>query len=567
MSDPTLIPSPIGQPSGQYSSPIESRNNSNNSHSSSASELIIVDPTSIVPFKAFPPRTQAPSSSSSAHIRPASTIMTKTPSKSTAPGPSGNSTGHSCTSTCRRIATPDEIAKCGYVARPVSFYHDKAVYGTPTPSKVQAMDWMRSRYQSDACKKDCLWYHHPDHCEGYPCRGDILYCSVLDRCFFKERCVKHYAMRSRERCVPYNDGLEPGSNSINVPQIGAGNGVNEPEENGQHRNFQTRPSKRQHFKPLTWWKGKESGNQREPGSPTIAKVLNISEDMLQPSSSPLPLLSASKTHRQPKRQISDNDLLNENKRIRNDTPTSHRAEGSMNQPSSLSLSRSTAHDKNVSLPTPPAINHDQETALLTPSSQVEEQEGDSGRSASEAHEDDVLGPEEGENEEEEEEAEINDEMALMWKRMYAQTKDQLDATTIQALQVQDDLATEREKRVELETGKKKLEKQVLDLKRQLDKVNTETMNDAKNDQSGEMKHHDEKAELRIHELNEALFEALSEIKQFRGRVEKLDKEKKVLLEIRDQGMGMMKDFVEKYQSLMKGYMLESEGVSLKGKMR
>ncbi|WWC96799.1 hypothetical protein V866_003674 [Kwoniella sp. B9012] len=404
MSEPDFLPTPALD--NEHPSPSSSRNNS---QSSSASERIIVDPIALIPVHAVRPSTSA--------IHPP-----QTPVKSSATP----ATVKSATSRIHTIITHIRIR----AHQPAG--ESLAVYGNPTPSKVQAMDWMKSRFQSDARKPSRVWYHHPDYCEGYPCRGDILYCPVLDKCFFKERCVKHYAMRSRERCVPFNDGLQSdsylNSNSTAV-----------------------------------------STNEPEP----------------QSTSTPTPQAGPEILSR--KRQISISDLLNENgnsdgngtKRVRkviSYAESEEEEEEESPEETALSIQYDTPktkdvpmYNKDIPFPTPPSLplnnladplssDHDQrpEQTLLTPSSQ------------------DNIGQYHSfprNMDEDSEDQEIDNAMAMMWKRMYTQTKDQLDATTVRLLEVQDDLAIEKEKRIELEIREKKWEKQVSHLKQQLHEAN------------------------------------------------------------------------------------------------
>ncbi|WVQ65068.1 uncharacterized protein L199_003238 [Kwoniella botswanensis] len=425
MSEPDSLTTPALD--NEHPSPSSSRNNS---QPSSASERIIVDPVALIPVHAIrpstsaihPPETPVKSSATAATVESATSEISHDHHAHT----------HTCTSTCRRVATTEEFTKCGYIAQPVSFYRNKAVYGNPTPSKVQAMDWMKSRFQSDARKPSRVWYHHPDYCEGYPCRGDILYCPVLDKCFFKERCVKHYAMRSRERCVPFNDGLRSDSRS---------------------------------------------------NSNSTA----VSTNEAELRSTPTPTHQAGPEIFSRKRQISINDLLNGNgngngngpKRVRkviSYAESEEEEEEESSEETGLPIKYYTpktkdvpVYNKDILFPTPPSLplnnladplsfdrDHHPEQTLLTPSSQ-----DDIGQYHSFSRIQD----------EDDEDQEIDNAMAMMWKRMYTQTKDQLDATTVRLLEVQDDLAIAKERRIELEIREKTWEKQVSHLKQQIHEAN------------------------------------------------------------------------------------------------
>ncbi|OCF56570.1 hypothetical protein L486_05420 [Kwoniella mangroviensis CBS 10435] len=431
MSEPGFLPTPARD--NEHPSPSSSRNNS---QSSSASERIIVDPAALIPVNAFRPSTSA--------IKPPETpVKSSTTAVTVKSATSGNlnhhhAHTHTCTSTCRRVATTEEFTKCGYIAQPVSFYRNKAVYGNPTPSKVQAMDWMKSRFQSDARKPSRVWYHHPDYCEGYPCRGDILYCPVLDKCFFKERCVKHYAMRSRERCVPFNDGLQSDS-YLNSNSTAAS--TNEPEpQSTSTPTHQAGPEilsrKRQlSINDLLSGNGNGDGN----GTKRVRKVISYAES----------------EEEETEEESSEDTILS----IKYDTP----------KPKDVPM-----YNKHIPFPTPPSLPlnnladplsfdhaHHPEQTLLTPSSQ-----DNIGQYHSFSRNMD----------EDSEDQEADNTMAMMWKRMYTQTKDQLDATTVRLLEVQDDLAIEKEKRIELEIREKKWKKQVSHLKQQLNEANSSRMN-------------------------------------------------------------------------------------------
>ncbi|WWD05570.1 hypothetical protein V865_003651 [Kwoniella europaea PYCC6329] len=429
MSEPDFLPTPALD--NEHPSPSSSRNNS---QSSSASERIIVDPIALIPVHAVRPSTSA--------IHPPETpVKSSTTPATVKSATSGNSHHHhehthTCTSACRRVASTEELTKCGYIAQPVSFYRNKAVYGNPTPSKVQAMDWMKSRFQSDARKRSRVWYHHPDYCEGYPCRGDILYCPILDKCFFKERCVKHYAMRSRERCVPFNDGLQLQSTSISTSSsvlIQATPRLS-PTTSTQHTEPDAIPRKRQiSINDLLNGNGTGNGN----GTKRVRKVISYAE-----------------SEEEEEEGSSEETALS----IKYDTPKTEDVQ---------------MYNKDILFPTPPSLplnnladplssdhNHHPEQTLLTPSSQ------------------DYIGQYQSFSriqDEDDEDQGIDNAMAMMWKRMYSQTKDQLDATTVRLLEVQDDLAIEKEKRIELETREKNWEKQVSHLKQQLKEANSNRM--------------------------------------------------------------------------------------------
>ncbi|WRT65840.1 uncharacterized protein IL334_002791 [Kwoniella shivajii] len=316
-------------------------------------------------------------------------------------GPSKPANNHVCTAQCRRFATSEEMVQCGIIALPVSAYESKAKFGNETPGNTRTVIAMKERFVKDQLNPSVKWYHHNDYCDGYPCRGDIFFCSTLNRCFYKERCVKHYAMRSRERCIPFNDGLDLS------PAAAASSS-----SSSSHQEARVPP-------PFADIRLQESSNKRHstiPDDPAPIKRSRIDEQEDRPTSQ----LEAAAS-------ISSNQ---------NTTPPS--------EPKTylrFNLSRK-------DIPEPGSQNqvHPEQT-LLTPSTgfdrlsppQQNEQDRQTERSAS---------PNPGEGDA------GNDEIVAMWKGMYTQTKGELDATTVRLLQVQDDLVEEKERRVELEKARR-----------------------------------------------------------------------------------------------------------------
>ncbi|WVF65985.1 hypothetical protein IAT40_000723 [Kwoniella sp. CBS 6097] len=84
--------------------------------------------------------------------------------------------------------------------------------------------------------------------------------------------------QTRERGPSKPRGVREGSVAVKprktrISQIGAGNASDSDEEDGYHGNFKTRRSKRQHFKPLEWWRNERFEYMRGPQLPVIKEVV------------------------------------------------------------------------------------------------------------------------------------------------------------------------------------------------------------------------------------------------------------------------------------------------------
>ncbi|WVQ93620.1 hypothetical protein IAU59_000696 [Kwoniella sp. CBS 9459] len=91
------------------------------------------------------------------------------------------------------------------------------------------------------------------------------------------------AAQTKERGPPRPRGSREGSMAAKpiktrISQIGTGEASESEEEDGYHGNFKTRRSKRQHFKPLEWWRNEHFEYTRGHGLAVIKEVVTYPEE-------------------------------------------------------------------------------------------------------------------------------------------------------------------------------------------------------------------------------------------------------------------------------------------------
>ncbi|WVW80308.1 hypothetical protein I302_102286 [Kwoniella bestiolae CBS 10118] len=99
--------------------------------------------------------------------------------------------------------TPDQLREWGIVHGVVRHEEDKAVYHRVYDNRRIAQE---RKFQKDL-KDQKVWFRHPDHCEGYPCLGEIRYCGKLEKWFYTRNCVKHHGLSAQYICKPYHEGI------------------------------------------------------------------------------------------------------------------------------------------------------------------------------------------------------------------------------------------------------------------------------------------------------------------------------------------------------------------------